>query len=141
MTKVQPFYPTLYELYCSGLFIYETNVILGSLKIVSLQIRLFYIMIIFSSLHNDAIFYFIYYITIFIVRNDLINEFNRISRSILFILCLYWIHLIYNVIIFSSLHYDTILYFIYYITIFIVRNDLINELDQINRSIFFILRL
>ena len=98
-------------------------------------------MIVFSSLNYDAIFNFIYCITIFIVRNNLINELDRISRSIFFILCLYWIHLIYNVIIFSSLHYDAVFYLIYYITIFIVRNDLTNELDRINRSIFFVLRL
>ena len=95
----------------------------------------------FHLLNYDAIFYIIYYITIFIVRNDLINELDWISRSIFFILCLYWIYLIYNVIIFLSLHYDALFYLIYYITIFIVRNDLTNELDRINRSIFFVLRL
>jgi len=42
-------------------------------------------MIIFSSSNYDAIFYFIYYITIFIVWNDLINEFDRINHSIWFL--------------------------------------------------------
>ena len=37
VTKAQPFKLTLYKWYCLGLFMYESNIILGSLRIASLQ--------------------------------------------------------------------------------------------------------
>ena len=37
VTKVQPFKPTLYKFYYLGLLTYEPNIILGSLRIESLQ--------------------------------------------------------------------------------------------------------
>ena len=38
VTKVLPFKPTLYKLYCLGLLTYKPNIVLGSLKIESLQL-------------------------------------------------------------------------------------------------------
>ena len=38
VTKTQPFKPTLYKLYCLGLLTHEPNIILGSLRIESLQL-------------------------------------------------------------------------------------------------------
>jgi len=71
-------------------------------------------MIIFSLLQYNAIFYFIYYITMFVVRKDLINEFNQMNRSIfLYHVCNGYIFFFFNGIIFSTLNYDGIFYFTY----------------------------